>query len=241
VLTRLAVLGAGLVFALSLLGFALHLAPGGRLSRDAGSWTAAGWTPIAIDLALFTLFALHHSIFARLGVKRWLTARVPPHLERTTYVWISSVLFTITYLAWQPVPGRLWHATGALGVVLTALPIVGVVMTLHAARRLDVLDLSGVRQGLRQATVPAVRGAVDSPLIRTGLYGLVRHPIYLGWVWLVWPTADMTGTRLAFAAISTVYLAIAIPFEERGLRETFGRAYDDYRREVRWRMLPFIY
>ena len=240
-MTRLAVLGGGLVFAASLLGFAMNLAPNGRLSRDAGPWTAAGWTEIAIDLALFTAFALHHSIFARLGVKRWLANRLPAHLERTAYVWISSLLFTLTYLAWQPVPGRLWLVTGPLGVALTVLPIVGVVLTLHAARGLDVLDLAGVRQGLRPAAASTGRPAADTPLIRTGLYGLVRHPIYLGWVCLVWPTAEMTGTRLAFAAISTVYLAIAIPFEERGLRETFGRAYDDYRRDVRWRLLPFIY
>ena len=42
---------------------------------------------------LFTIFALHHSMMARTGAKAWLTRQVPPELERSLYVWISSVLF----------------------------------------------------------------------------------------------------------------------------------------------------
>jgi protein-S-isoprenylcysteine O-methyltransferase Ste14 len=51
----------------------------------------------------------------------------------------------------------------------------------------------------------------------------------------------MTMTRLTFAVISTLYLAIAIPFEERSLIETFGADYASYRRTVRWRMIPGLY
>jgi protein-S-isoprenylcysteine O-methyltransferase Ste14 len=52
---------------------------------------------------------------------------------------------------------------------------------------------------------------------------------------------DMTMTRLTFAIISTLYLAIAIPFEERSLVETFGGEYASYRGKVRWRMIPGFY
>jgi protein-S-isoprenylcysteine O-methyltransferase Ste14 len=48
-------------------------------------------------------------------------------------------------------------------------------------------------------------------------------------------------TRLSFAVISTAYLVVAIPFEERSLVETFGPAYASYRKKVRWRMMPGIY
>ena len=40
---------------------------------------------------------------------------------------------------------------------------------------------------------------------------------------------------------TTAYLALAIPWEERGLVHTFGPAYETYRRKVRWRMIPFLY
>jgi protein-S-isoprenylcysteine O-methyltransferase Ste14 len=51
----------------------------------------------------------------------------------------------------------------------------------------------------------------------------------------------MTGDRLAFAALTTFYLIVAIPWEERSLRLTFGETYERYKRDVKWRMIPFIY
>ena len=75
----------------------------------------------------------------------------------------------------------------------------------------------------------------------TGPYRWVRHPLYLGWLLMVFGAAHMTGDRLAFAAITTAYLVVAIPWEERSLRQSFGEAYARYMRDVRWRMIPFIY
>ena len=41
---------------------------------------------------------------------------------------------------------------------------------------------------------------------RDGPYRLVRHPLYLGWMLVVFGAAHMTGDRLAFAVITTAYL-----------------------------------
>jgi protein-S-isoprenylcysteine O-methyltransferase Ste14 len=51
----------------------------------------------------------------------------------------------------------------------------------------------------------------------------------------------MTMTRLVFAVVSTVYVLIAIPFEERTLRAHSAGAYDDYIRRVPWKLIPRIY
>jgi len=51
----------------------------------------------------------------------------------------------------------------------------------------------------------------------------------------------MTGTRAVFALVSTLYLAVAIPWEERSLVQVFGSDYERYRGTVRWRMIPFLY
>jgi protein-S-isoprenylcysteine O-methyltransferase Ste14 len=53
--------------------------------------------------------------------------------------------------------------------------------------------------------------------------------------------AHMTGDRLTFAAISSLYLFVAIPWEERSLVRTFGKKYEDYQHQVRWRVVPFVY
>jgi protein-S-isoprenylcysteine O-methyltransferase Ste14 len=69
----------------------------------------------------------------------------------------------------------------------------------------------------------------------------VRHPIYLAWFLLVWCAPFMNGTRAVFAAVSCLYLMLAIPFEERDLRRVFGKAYAEYAARVRWRVIPWLY
>jgi len=69
----------------------------------------------------------------------------------------------------------------------------------------------------------------------------VRHPLYFGWALLVFGAPHMTADRFTFAIVSTFYLALAIPFEERDLDDTFGSEYARYREHVRWRMLPGLY
>jgi protein-S-isoprenylcysteine O-methyltransferase Ste14 len=230
---RIFAAAGGLLFAASLVFFlARYLGGWGPDVSGPCSTLTAAWRPILIDIALFTLFAAHHSLFARTGVKAWITSRVPPALERATYVWIASLLFLATCAWWQPVPGVLWH-TDQTSLALAA-QAAGIVFSVQAAGRLDALELAGFRQVLGDAS--HIR-----TLDRRGPYAFVRHPIYFGWLLIVWPAATMTGTRLVFAAVSTLYLALAIPFEERDLRRTFGTAYDDYCKQVRWRMLPYVY
>jgi protein-S-isoprenylcysteine O-methyltransferase Ste14 len=59
------------------------------------------------------------------------------------------------------------------------------------------------------------------------LYKHVRHPLYLGFVIAFWSAATMTAGHLLFAAVMTIYILVAIGYEERDLLAHFG---DDYRR-----------
>ncbi len=190
---------------------------------------------IAVNVLLFTAFALHHSVFARTSVRHWVAAVVSPRLERSAYVWVASVFFVLLLIAWQPVGGTLWRTEGGTSPALTAVQIVGLAITLRAAAALDVLSLAGLRQAFDERPAPV------TTLVASGLYGVVRHPLYFGWVLMVWMTPVMTGTRLVFAAVSTLYLVLAIPLEERSLRREFGAAYESYARRVRWKMVWGLY
>jgi len=189
-----------------------------------------------VDVVLFTVFALHHSVFARSGAKAWVRAHVPPALERSVYVWIASLLFLATCAWWQPVGGTLWRATGPIAGLLLAVQAAAGAFTLVAARSMGVLELAGVRQ-VWGPPAPALTPTLDD----RGPYAIVRHPIYLAWLFLVWAAPVMNGTRLVFAATSSLYLVAAVPFEEADLRRQFGAAYADYSRRVRWRLLPGLY
>lgn len=198
------------------------------------------WRALTFNVALFSVFALHHSIFARTPLRAWMARTVSPRLERSIYVWIASVSFGAVCLLWQPAWAPLWDADGIARVALRALQAAGIAFTLWAAQALDGLALAGIRQ--LDAPLPAsgVEHAIVS-LQHTGPYGIVRHPIYLGWLLIVWPAPVMTPSHLAFAAVSTAYLVIATIYEERSLHETFGPAYAEYARKVPKKMVPGIY
>ena len=74
-----------------------------------------------------------------------------------------------------------------------------------------------------------------------GPFAIVRHPIYLAWILMVFATPTMTTSRLLFAVISTLYLIAAIPFEERSLLESHRDAYGAYQKQMKWRLIPFIW
>lgn len=217
------------LFLLSLLSFGLVY--GWRLrvpAPDTGSTVRD-----AIDnIVLFTVFALHHSIMARTGAKAWLIRVVPPDLERSVYVWIASVLFLAVCWMWQPLPGIAWSASGALFWSLLAIQIIGVAFTLRAAGVVGVWELAGVKQPDHSRPIE---------FRASGPFAIVRHPIYLGWLLIVFATPVMTMSRLLFAVISSVYLIVAIPLEERSLVEAFPEKYGAYQRAMPWRLFPGLW
>lgn len=216
------------VFLLSLLSFVAMYEI--RLRTPAPDDGSATRDAIA-NIVLFTIFALHHSIMARSGAKAWLTRIVPPDLERSVYVWIASVLFLAVCWLWQPLPGVVWQVRGP-GLMLYVVQLFGVALTLKAAQIVGIWELAGVKQ-------PDPRQPIE--FRADGPFAIVRHPIYLGWVLMVFATPTMTTSRLLFAVVSTLYLIAAIPFEERSLLETHREAYSAYQSKMRWRLIPFIW
>jgi methanethiol S-methyltransferase len=209
--------------------FAFRFGPEAALDTGTGGPVR----PLVVNTLLFTVFALHHSVMARPVARRSLARIVPATLERSLYVWIASLLFILTCAAWQPIPIVLYDVSWPWRGACAVTQFWGLWLTTRSARLIDPLELAGIRQvqgGVRPAALEA-----------RGPYCLVRHPIYLGWALMTFGTPVMTGTRLSFAAISTTYLLLAIPFEERSLEDTFGEKYRAYRQRVRWRMLPWVY
>jgi len=87
-------------------------------------------------------------------------------------------------------------------------------------------DLFGLRQVWK-----FFRNAPCEPLrfVTPGPYRMVRHPLYVGWLFAFWCTPTMTAAHLVFAVVTTAYILIAIQLEERDLIEVHGRDYIQYR------------
>lgn len=226
--------GGAVAFAASL-GFFLYaylVRFGAAAPRTGPAHTVV--TPVLIDVALFTVFAFHHSLFARTAWKDRVGRLVSPLLERSLYTWVASVLFAAVCWWWRPVPGELYRIDGDGRWLGWAVQAAGIALTFFASRALDVLDLAGVRPIVDARTRHV-------PLSTSGVFATVRHPLYFGWTLFVFGAPHMSATRALFAVVSTAYLALAIPWEERALVRTFGEEYEAYRRKTRWRMLPGVY
>ncbi len=164
------------------------------------------------------------------------------------YVWAAAALLALVCLAWRPVGGELYDVRGWAAAAALAVQLAGLALIARSTATIDPLELAGIRQfsaarrpGGGAAPAAPVEASPPHRLQVTGPYRLVRHPLYLGWTLVVLGTAHLTGDRLVFAGLTTAYLAIAIPWEERSLAAEFGAEYERYRSTVRWRLLPYVY
>ena len=201
---------------------------------DVGSIrTAETGTPThqaaAIDVFLISLFGLVHSVMARPAFKRQWTRIIPKAAERATYVLQSSMLLAVVMLFWQPIPFVVWDVEGAAELVMLAVFFGGWGLIVIAIFALDHFEFTG----LRQAWSHFDGSAMPAPMFRTPLvFRIVRHPLQLGIVLVVFSVPEMTGGGLLYASTMLAYTLIGLRFEERALLREFGEAYAAYRRRV---------
>lgn len=82
----------------------------------------------------------------------------------------------------------------------------------------------------------------DQPLVTTGLYGIVRHPMYSASVVMMVgiPLALGSYWALVVVLIGVVLLIVRIVDEEALLRQQLA-GYSDYMRQVRYRLIPLAW
>jgi len=184
----------------------------------------------AIDVALIALFGLQHSVMARQGFKRAWTRIVPEQTERSVYVLFASAALIILFAFWRPIEGTVWSVTDPLGeTVLWALFALGWGIVLISTFLLNHFELFGLQQAWfhlrgRQAEPPELR----QPMF----YKWVAHPLYSGFFLAFWATPHMSYGHLLLAAGVSVYMLIAIRYEERDLTNYYGDNYTRYRSGV---------
>ena len=186
-------------------------------------------TSLLIDLGLLGLFAVQHSVMARPAFKRVWTRIVPQPVERSTYVLASSLALILLFWQWRPLGGVVWDVQDPIGrALLYAGFAFGWLLVLVTTFLINHFDLFGLRQVWLY-----LRGRPYRPLPFTtpGPYRLVRHPLYVGWLFAFWSTPTMTATHLLFAVVTTAYILVAIRFEERDLVDAHPE-YAEYRERV---------
>jgi protein-S-isoprenylcysteine O-methyltransferase Ste14 len=149
---------------------------------------------------------------------------------------VALVCFAAAWLAFVPLdvfslhlltppPGPLVSAIGAVAVIVGA-----------ALQPLAVWENRFATPNVQDQT------SDGQHVIDTGVYGLIRHPIYLGNLLVVGGAALWLGSypaALIGVGVVLIFTIGRIAVEERELRARLT-AYDDYARRVRARLIPFV-
>jgi hypothetical protein len=195
------------------------------------AWPVAG--RVAWDAGLFLAFGAIHSLLAQRGVQERVMRAVPVPARRSLYLVVTGASLLVLMACWQDTGVVVWRLplpSTAEDVLSLAIFWFAIAASGWALQRFDTLEFLGLRALLPGG--PRAPDAAPAPLLTTGIYGRVRHPIYTFTVLAFLVTPFMTLDRLVLLAATGLYLVWGIPMEERKLIVSFGEAYEAYRRRV---------
>lgn len=194
-------------------------------------WIFGGWL---VGISAFTIGWLYKKDPALLAERY----RRPGSGGQSFHDQAIVYLLAIGFLAWivlMPLDARRFHWTPPAPL---AVEIAGGVLLVPAALFLfrALADNSFASPLVR---VQAERG---QRVVSTGVYGIVRHPMYLGALCMFVGAPLLTGaaSALVVALLLVVVLVVRIRGEEKLLADELD-GYDEYRRRVRYRLVPGIW
>ena len=183
-----------------------------------------------IDIGLIALFGLQHSIMARPAFKAKWTRIVPRASERSVYVLAASIALMILFLGWRPIDTIVWNVTNpALAGILWAVFWIGWLGVLISTFLINHFELFG----LQQAWLNISGRQADKPELKQPLfYRWVAHPMMSSFFLAFWAAPEMTFGHLILALGMSVYILVALRYEEHDLTALFGDDYRSYRSRV---------
>lgn len=187
-----------------------------------------------ILIALWLIFFISHSLFAATKVKAFFekNLKIAPPQYRLLYNAFAVLILVLIVLQLLKTESEmiLKHTEFIFGMGC-GIAIGSLWLLKLAAKDIHLPSFLGF------SAAPESSG-----LITTGLYKIVRHPLYFS------TTVSLIGLFLMFPTVnvavsivfSILYIIIGIEFEEKKLRQTFGATYDHFARGKK-KFLPFIY
>ena len=194
------------------------------VSLGMGAKEALWW-----DGALCMAFFIQHSVMVRKSFRRGLVRFVPDEYAAAVYAISSGIVVLAMTTFWQKSGETLVVLRAPFRWMLHATYFLSLAGFFWGTRALGVFDPFGVRPILGQFRAVRPEGV---PFTVKGPYRLVRHPLYLCMILMIWSCPDLTWDRVLFNVLWTVWIVIASMLEERDLVAEFGDAYLEYQSRV---------
>jgi len=195
---------------------------------------------------IFLSFALIHSITVASWFKdlcrRMFGDTFMRVWYRFLYTCVSGITVVIAVHLINNVPDRvLWYGPLWFRLVMHAIQIAGGLFGLQAFKYMDKWEFLGFRQVWRYLTTKEVAGSLEGltqkELVANGVYGVVRHPLYVAGIVIFTFSPHITVNGLTVTVLADLYFVFGMFIEERRFLKIFGEQYREYMKRVP-RMLP---
>ena len=182
---------------------------------------------------LVVLYYFIHSLLANDNIKSRLYKVIPSHYYRLLYTVISVIglLYLLQYYNGLD-QNMIFENYPFIYYVGLAILISGVLLIIASLLSFDLFEFIGIKQIAKRSA------KLEDNLNTKGLYMLVRHPLYLGFIllfsglFLFQPNMNI----LIVSSVSIAYTFIGGYLEEKRLAVQYGTAYTEYQRTT-----PFIF
>ncbi|MEE8402914.1 MAG: isoprenylcysteine carboxylmethyltransferase family protein [Candidatus Hydrothermarchaeaceae archaeon] len=177
---------------------------------------------------VFGLFALIHSLTAA----NWFRGKASVVMgDRYTHYRIlynvaSVITFVPVFLIWARYSAYapvIYIAPQFLHLPLYAVQVISLGAAVLTFLKFDFLEFIGLKTGASQE---------GQKLVTAGLYGIVRHPMYLFIIIFLWTKPAFNSLYLLAAALFTAYFVVGAFLEEKKLIKEFGAEYRRYQEAV---------
>lgn len=204
---------------------------------------------IAYIVTIFLSFALIHSVTVSLRFKQLCKRRFGETFMRVwyrfLYTTVSGVTAAIAVYLISQVPDRvIWEPPLWLHWTLHGVQAAGFLFGVQAFQYLDKWEFMGFRQVwryLRSREVSGnLEGLTDRELVTTGVYGIVRHPLYVAGLVIFTFSPRITENGIVITVLADLYFLFGMFIEERRFLRVFGDQYREYMKQVP-RMIPRIF
>ena len=199
-----------------------------------GGAPAVGGTPVAgallVDVALAIGFAVPHSLFLMPSVRRRIVAAgLAGPLYGCFYCTLTCLALLTTIFLWQPISLITWRWPAPLATVVSCGFAASWVALLYS------LHLTGL--GWQTGLTPWwhwVRGLPQPKreFAERGAYRILRHPVYLSFLGLIWLVPVVTLDRAVLIAVWSLYIFVGSVLKDRRLLFFIGDRYRDYQARV---------